>query len=340
MAHELTHVTQRHIARMFGEEEEHAALDCGHGARRLAASKSPDAANAMIVGGQAAAIQNQLGFSRSMEREADRIGYSLLAPAGFAPQVKDLPKAANTSCLNDNGSWPYLRCRQLHLRTADIKRALRPPPPARATTEHGDGGCAGTRRLDRRGPASQLPKRRGLPSSTPMTCAQLYVATLSQMGDQKPGRCARKVWNELSAHVQAQGDAAAKQQVRGPGAELELAGPAASCAAVARHRRFAGSAATAHAGAGEPRVILPQAKPAKSLTACSRGWWTSPTMPRHGACWHRRGRHRTRACAPCARRSRSRCGALRRCSAIDRFKAAQDLARRGQVTGIQVENAS
>jgi predicted Zn-dependent protease len=41
--------------------------------------------HAAIMGGQAAAIQGQLNFSRDMEREADRIGFGVLAGAGFAP---------------------------------------------------------------------------------------------------------------------------------------------------------------------------------------------------------------------------------------------------------------
>lgn len=103
----------------------------------LAASKSPDAANALIVGGQAATIQNQLGFSRDMEREADRIGYTLLEPAGFAPQgaVSMFEKLQHASRLNDNGSWPYLRTHPLTTeRIADMHsrvpqgRTSRPSP--------------------------------------------------------------------------------------------------------------------------------------------------------------------------------------------------------------------
>ena len=128
MAHELTHVTQRHIARMIGEEKKSTPLlIAGMILGALAASKSPDAANAMIVGGQAAAIQNQLGFSRDMEREADRIGSSLLAPAGFAPQgaVSMFEKLQYASRLNDNGSWPYLRSHPLTTeRIADMQARI------------------------------------------------------------------------------------------------------------------------------------------------------------------------------------------------------------------------
>lgn len=87
LAHELSHVTQRHIARLIAQQGKQTPLMIGSmilGA--LAASRSPDAAMAMMMGGQALAVQNQLNFSRDMEREADRMGYGLMAPAGFAPQ--------------------------------------------------------------------------------------------------------------------------------------------------------------------------------------------------------------------------------------------------------------
>ena len=52
----------------------------------LAASRSPDAANAMIMGGTASVAQGQLNFNRDMEREADRLGFNLLTQAGFEQQ--------------------------------------------------------------------------------------------------------------------------------------------------------------------------------------------------------------------------------------------------------------
>ena len=79
MGHELSHVTQRHIARMQDSQGRQtpwmiASIMLGV----LAASKSPDAANAMIMGGTASMAQSQLNFSRDMEREADRLGYACL----------------------------------------------------------------------------------------------------------------------------------------------------------------------------------------------------------------------------------------------------------------------
>ncbi|MCC5612889.1 M48 family metalloprotease, partial [Nostoc sp. CHAB 5834] len=107
LAHELSHVTQRHISRLLTQQNKQTPLLLGAmvlGA--LAASKNPAATQALVVGGQALAIQNQLNFSRDMEREADRIGYGLMAPAGFAPQgfTGMFDKLQQANRLNDNGS--------------------------------------------------------------------------------------------------------------------------------------------------------------------------------------------------------------------------------------------
>ncbi|KQP12724.1 M48 family metalloprotease [Pseudorhodoferax sp. Leaf267] len=125
LAHELTHVTQRHIARLMGQSSRLAPWAIGAmilGA--LAASKSPDAANAMIMGGQAAVAQSQLNFSRDMEREADRIGYGVMTQAGFDPAgfVTMFGKLQQASKLNDNGAFPYLRSHPLTTeRIADMQ---------------------------------------------------------------------------------------------------------------------------------------------------------------------------------------------------------------------------
>lgn len=84
MAHEIGHVAQRHIARMLGKQRQDALIPLASmvlGA--LAARSSPDAAAALIVGGQGVAVQRQLNFSRDAEREADRVGFQIMQEAGF-----------------------------------------------------------------------------------------------------------------------------------------------------------------------------------------------------------------------------------------------------------------
>ena len=116
LGHELSHVTQRHISRLISRQNQQSpwllgAMILG----MLAASKSPDAANALITGGQAVAAQNQLNFSRDMEREADRVGFGVMVQAGFDPQgaVSMFDRLQQASRLNDRGSFPYLRSHPL-----------------------------------------------------------------------------------------------------------------------------------------------------------------------------------------------------------------------------------
>jgi beta-barrel assembly-enhancing protease len=134
LAHELSHVSQRHIARMISQQDRQAPWLIGAmilGA--LAAKSSVDAANAAIVGSQAVAAQTQLNFSRDMEREADRVGFAVLTAAGFegAGFVTMFEKLQQASRLNDDGGFPYLRSHPLTTeRMADMKARL-PLAPSR-----------------------------------------------------------------------------------------------------------------------------------------------------------------------------------------------------------------
>jgi predicted Zn-dependent protease len=144
LGHELSHVTQRHISRLIAKQGQQApwligAMILGV----LAASKNADAGNAMIVGGQAVAAQNQLNFSRDMEREADRVGFGVMTQAGFDGQgfVSMFDKLQQASRLNDNGAYPYLRSHPLTTeRIADMRsrQPMAAPNPATLipTPEH------------------------------------------------------------------------------------------------------------------------------------------------------------------------------------------------------------
>ena len=128
LAHELSHVTQRHISRLISKQS--AQTPWAVGAMILgvlAASKSAEAANALIVGGQAVAQQAQLNFSRDMEREADRIGFGVMAQAGFEPRgfVTMFDKLQQSNRLNDSGAFPYLRSHPLTTeRIADMQSRI------------------------------------------------------------------------------------------------------------------------------------------------------------------------------------------------------------------------
>jgi predicted Zn-dependent protease len=118
LAHELSHVSQRHIARGMGSASRQGALGVAAmllGVLIAARSNNPDAAQAAIAGGQAAMIQGQLNFSRDMEREADRIGYGVFRDAGFATpgMAAMFERLDQASRLNDSGGFPYLRSHPL-----------------------------------------------------------------------------------------------------------------------------------------------------------------------------------------------------------------------------------
>ena len=117
LGHELSHVTQRHIARLITQQSQQTPWMVGAmilGA--LALGKNPQAGSAAIVGGQALAAQNQLNFSRDMEREADRVGFGVMLDAGFEGSgvASMFDKLQQASRLNDNGSFPYLRTHPLN----------------------------------------------------------------------------------------------------------------------------------------------------------------------------------------------------------------------------------
>src|SRR5438034_3913271 len=84
LAHEVAHVTQHHIARLLGKQEQMsiptlAAVVLG----LLAARSRPDLAQAVIAGAGASSIQSPLTYTRDFEREADRVGLEFLQQAGF-----------------------------------------------------------------------------------------------------------------------------------------------------------------------------------------------------------------------------------------------------------------
>ena len=88
IAHEIAHVTQRHIARAVHANSRQSILTTALmlGAMVLgAAGGGGDAVQGAMAIAQGSAAQQQINFTRSNEYEADRIGISALAAAGFDP---------------------------------------------------------------------------------------------------------------------------------------------------------------------------------------------------------------------------------------------------------------
>lgn len=88
LAHEISHVTQHHVARMITAQKDTmlmslAGLAVAILAARSGGRSSSDVASGAIAASQAMLIQNQLNFTRENEYEADRIGFQRLDAAGF-----------------------------------------------------------------------------------------------------------------------------------------------------------------------------------------------------------------------------------------------------------------
>jgi predicted Zn-dependent protease len=88
LAHEIAHVTQRHIARRVRSQGRTSIATVAAILAAIligAATGSGDAAMGGVAMAQGAAMQQQINFTRSNENEADRVGMHFLAAAGFDP---------------------------------------------------------------------------------------------------------------------------------------------------------------------------------------------------------------------------------------------------------------
>jgi predicted Zn-dependent protease len=89
LAHEISHVTQRHIARAAYDNQRNSIVSLAAMLAALvlgaASDMSSDAMTGIVTASQALAQQRQINFTRSNEHEADRVGIELLAGAGFDP---------------------------------------------------------------------------------------------------------------------------------------------------------------------------------------------------------------------------------------------------------------
>ena len=88
LAHEISHVTQHHLARALSAQKDSMLLSLAGLALAILAARGSSASSGDVAAGavaatQALTIQNQLNFTRENEYEADRIGFQRLDAAGF-----------------------------------------------------------------------------------------------------------------------------------------------------------------------------------------------------------------------------------------------------------------
>ena len=132
LAHEISHVTQHHMARQLGVQgQSQLPMLLSMAVAILAARNHSDISMGAMMAGQAAGMQNQLSYSRDFEREADRMGLQLLERAGFdvramASFFKRLQKNGR---LYENNAPSYLLTHPLTTeRIADMENRIQAMP--------------------------------------------------------------------------------------------------------------------------------------------------------------------------------------------------------------------
>lgn len=88
LAHEISHVTQRHLARAMEDQKRTAPLTwVGALGSILLAMANPQVGMAALTGTLAGTQQGLISFTQQNEQEADRIGIQVLQRAGFDPEA-------------------------------------------------------------------------------------------------------------------------------------------------------------------------------------------------------------------------------------------------------------
>ncbi len=132
LAHEISHVTQHHLARMIEGQQGDALISLATIAVAiLAARTNPQASEAAIVTAQARSIQKQLNFTRTYEEEADRIGLQLLQKSGFNTHAMPefLERLQNSTRLLEGNAPNYMRTHPITSdRIAEIENRVQKQP--------------------------------------------------------------------------------------------------------------------------------------------------------------------------------------------------------------------
>lgn len=132
LAHEVAHVTQRHIARLFQQQKQAGIASLAAiGLAILAARSSPDLASAALAGAQYATVQTQLNFTRDNEREADRVGVQVLERSGLDPRAMPsfLERLQRAYRLYETNAPSYMRTHPLtYERIADVQSRVESMP--------------------------------------------------------------------------------------------------------------------------------------------------------------------------------------------------------------------
>lgn len=112
LAHEVAHITQRHMARQVAASKQTQMSSLLLVAAGILAGMQGqgEAATALVAGASAYSQQEMLSYSRAHEHEADRLGIQYLAGAGFNPEglPQFLRRLQSWSQLQGQAPPPYL----------------------------------------------------------------------------------------------------------------------------------------------------------------------------------------------------------------------------------------
>jgi predicted Zn-dependent protease len=112
LAHEIAHVTQQHLYRAIENQQAMTIpLALAMLGLILIGGGSGEAIQGALMGGQAAAVQAQINFTRQNESEADRIGIQTLSMAGYNPigMAEFFEKMGRITRSSGEGPPEYLR---------------------------------------------------------------------------------------------------------------------------------------------------------------------------------------------------------------------------------------
>ncbi|NND82852.1 MAG: M48 family metallopeptidase [Gammaproteobacteria bacterium] len=114
IAHEISHVSQRHIARKLENSRYDSIIALGALLAAVAAGGG-DAAQAALGVANASIIDRQLSYSRAFEAEADSLGIRLLSRAGFDPAAmpRFFKRLLDESRINESHAPEFLRSHPL-----------------------------------------------------------------------------------------------------------------------------------------------------------------------------------------------------------------------------------
>ena len=132
LAHEISHVTQRHLARLFNKQSQMSIpMMAAMALALLAARNNSQVGIGGIAAVSAASVQSQLNYSRDFEREADRLGLSLLDRSGYDVRGMEdfFERLQRFGRLYENNAPGYLRTHPLTTdRIADMDNRIQTLP--------------------------------------------------------------------------------------------------------------------------------------------------------------------------------------------------------------------